>query len=86
VTTDDTCAGHHGRMSIDVTVAQAENARSAAVGELLDALRELTAAYLDLPEPERVARYTAEADKITAEVARHLFTARTRLSSAYGRL
>lgn len=73
-------------MSIDVTVAQAENARSAAVGELLDALQELTATYLALPESERIARCTAEADKITAEVARHLFTARTRLSSAYGRL
>ena len=72
-------------MSIDVTVAQAENARSAVIADLLDALADLTTSYRDLPDPDRVGRCTEDADRITAEVARHLFAARTRLSSAYGR-
>ena len=77
-------------MSIDLTVAlagaQAETARSSAVAELLAALEELTADYRGLPESERILRCEAEADRITAEVARHLHTARSRLSSAYGRV
>ncbi|WP_181782575.1 hypothetical protein [Pseudonocardia pini] len=71
--------------STDLSVTQAANARSAAIAELLDALDELSASYRGLPESERVDRCTEDADRITAEVARHLFTARTRLSSAYGR-
>ena len=85
MSTVDTCVDDQEPMSIDVPVAQAENTRSAAIGELLDALQELSATYLDLPESERIARCTAEADRITAEVARHLFGARTRLSSSYSR-
>ena len=72
-------------MSIDVTVAQAENARSAAIADLLEALADLATSYRQLPEPDRVLRSTEDTDRITAEVARHLFAARTRLSSAYGR-
>ncbi|WP_345418510.1 hypothetical protein [Pseudonocardia xishanensis] len=72
-------------MSTDVTVAPVENARSAAIADLLDALADLATSYRDLPESDRVDRCTEDADRITAEVARHLFTARTRLSSAYGR-
>jgi hypothetical protein len=68
----------------DLAVARAADARSAAVADLLDALEDLTAAYRALPEAERVHRCSADADRITAEVARHLFAARGRLT-AYGR-
>ncbi|GAA4706475.1 hypothetical protein GCM10023215_53620 [Pseudonocardia yuanmonensis] len=71
-------------MTIDLTVAQAES-RSAAIADLLGALEELTAAYRGLPDSERAGRCCTDADRITAEVARHLFTARTRLASDYGR-
>ena len=71
-------------MTIDLTVAQAES-RSAAIADLLGALEELTATYRGLPEEEWAGRCCADADRITAEVARHLFTARSRLASDYGR-
>jgi hypothetical protein len=73
-----------GGMTTDVTAAQAES-RSAAITDLLGALEELTSAYRGLPDEERAGRCSADADRITAEVARHLFTARSRLASAYGR-
>jgi hypothetical protein len=68
-------------MTVEPAVAQATNPRSAAVAELLGALEELTEAYRALPDSERAARCAADADRITAEVARHLFAARNRLGS-----
>ena len=57
-------------------------ARSAAIADLLDALEGLMIHYGGLPEDEREARRSADADRITGEIARHLHTARRRLSPA----
>lgn len=81
----DIFGSHSGHMSIDLTSAQAADARAVAVGDLLDALDSLAAVYRGLPEHERASRCSADADRITAEVARHLFTARSRLSTRLGR-
>ncbi|GAA1878831.1 hypothetical protein GCM10009836_70280 [Pseudonocardia ailaonensis] len=72
-------------MTIDMTTAQAADARATAIGDLLDALESLTATYSGLPDHERAGRCSADADRITAEVARHLFAARSRLTTRLGR-
>jgi hypothetical protein len=61
----------------------AQQARSAAVAELFDALEGLLIAYQALPDDERAQRWSGDADRITGEVARHLCTARTRLARSY---
>jgi hypothetical protein len=59
------------------------NPRSAAVAELFDALEGLMVAYHALPEHERAQQWSADADRITGDVGRHLSTARTRISSTF---
>jgi hypothetical protein len=60
-----------------------QQARSAAVAELFDALEGLLIAYQALPDEDRAQRWAGDADRITGEVARHLCTARTRLARSY---
>ncbi|GAA1289573.1 hypothetical protein GCM10009609_66130 [Pseudonocardia aurantiaca] len=67
-------------MSIEAPTRTA--ARSAAIADLLDALEGLTIHYGALPAAECAARRSADADRITGEIARHLHTARRRISAA----
>jgi hypothetical protein len=55
-------------------------ARAAAIADLFDALEGIMIHYGALPEHERAARWAADADRITGEVARHLHAARLRIS------
>jgi len=54
-------------------------ARHDAVAELFEALEALMIGYRLSPEAERVQRWSADAERITGEVARHLCAARTRI-------
>lgn len=69
----------------DLRPSRAETARSAAIDDLFDALAQLSAAYQDLPEAERIRRCSADAERITAEVALQLSTARGRLAAPFDR-
>ncbi|MCW0214510.1 MAG: hypothetical protein OJJ54_14215 [Pseudonocardia sp.] len=60
-------------------------ARSAAIADLLDALEGVVGSYRDLPERERARRCSAEAERITGELALLLSTTRSRLSSTFER-
>jgi hypothetical protein len=55
--------------------------RSAAARELLKQLEALVSAYAELPAEERVRQCAQDAERITAEVARHLSTARTKIQT-----
>jgi hypothetical protein len=57
--------------------------RSAAVADLFGALEDLMIHYGTLPEDERAARWSADADRITGEIARHLHSARRRISAVH---
>jgi hypothetical protein len=57
-------------------------ARSAAIADLFDALEGLMIHYAALPAGERSVRWSADADRITGEIARHLHGARHRISVA----
>lgn len=61
----------------------ASNARTAAVADLFDALEGLLISYHALSDEDRAQRWSGDADRITGEIARHLGTARTRLSSTF---
>ena len=54
-------------------------ARYAAIADLFKALEALIADYQALPEPERVQRWSGDADRITGEVARRLAIARAQI-------
>jgi hypothetical protein len=47
---------------------------------MFDALEGLIIHYGALPEDERAARWSADAERITGEIARHLHAARHRIS------
>jgi hypothetical protein len=57
-------------------------ARAAAIADLFDALEALMIHYAALPEGERSVRWSADADRITGGIARHLHGARHRISVA----
>jgi hypothetical protein len=57
-------------------------ARSAAIADLFAALEDLMIHYRTLPEAERPSHWSADADRITGEIARHLHAARHRISGA----
>ncbi len=69
-------------METDDTGAKPD-ARSAAIAELFNALEALMVAYHALPEGHRREQWSADADRITGDVARHLSTARARISSTF---
>lgn len=54
-------------------------ARHAAVAELLDALEAMLIRYRSVPEADRVDAWSAQAERITGELGRHLHAARSRL-------
>lgn len=56
-------------------------ARSAAIEDLFQALDRLMTTYQALPQIERTERWSADADRITGEIARHLHGARRRVSA-----
>ena len=58
-----------------------ESSRSAAVGELFAALEGLMISYQALPDGEREARWSADAELITGAVALHLSSARGRIAA-----
>ena len=57
--------------------------RSAAIAELFNALESLMVAYHALPDGHRLEQWSVDADRITGDVARHLSTARARISSTF---
>jgi hypothetical protein len=57
-------------------------ARSAAIANLFDALEGLMIHYGGLPEGERSVRWSADADRISGEIARHRHGAWHRISVA----
>ena len=61
------------------------NARAVAIAELFTALEGLLITYHALPDAERTEAWSADADRITGEVARHLSGARGRLSTTFVR-
>jgi hypothetical protein len=61
----------------------AANTRAATVADLFDALEGLLISYHALPDDDRTARWSGDADRITGEIARHLGAARTRLASTF---
>ena len=65
------------------SATRSANARLAAVSELFDALEALLIAYQALPSADRAERWSGDAERITGEVARHLGTARSRISSTF---
>jgi hypothetical protein len=71
-------------MAPDVLTPTA-SARSAAIADLLDALEVLVDTYRELPECERERRCSADAERITGELALLLSTTRSRLSSTFER-
>ena len=56
-------------------------ARHDAVAALFETLDALVTVYRSTPDADRVARWSADAERITGEVARTLGAARARLSS-----
>lgn len=54
------------------------DARAAAIAELFESLDALMVAYQALPVEDRSRHWSADADRITADVARHLSAARAR--------
>jgi hypothetical protein len=72
-----------GAYNEDVTSDRDErDARAAAIGDLFAALEDLMIRYGTLPEDERPARWSADAERITGEIARHLHGARHRIAAA----
>ena len=55
--------------------------RHEAIAELFGAMSALLATYSSMADGDRVRCWSADAERITGEVARALSTARTRLSS-----
>jgi hypothetical protein len=56
--------------------------RSVAIQDLFAALEDLMIRYGTLPEAERRARWSTDAERITGEIARHLHGARHRIAVA----
>jgi hypothetical protein len=61
--------------------APQQTSRYVAVADLFTALDELMSNYRSSPEGERVKRWSADAERITGEVARHLAVARARIAA-----
>jgi hypothetical protein len=57
--------------------------RAAAIADLLSSLEVVLISCQIVPEPHREFSWDADAERITGEVARHLATARGRLSRSY---
>lgn len=57
--------------------------RAAAIADLLSSLEVVLISCQIVPEPNRESSWDADAERITGEVARHLATARARLSPRY---
>jgi|KBSSwiStaDraftv2_1062776.scaffolds.fasta_scaffold5982314_1 hypothetical protein len=57
--------------------------RAAAIADLLSSLEVVLISCQVLPDADRESAWHADADRITGEVARHLATARARLSPSY---
>ncbi len=60
------------------------DARSTAIADLFGALEGLLINYQAVPEAERNRRWSADADRITGEVARYLNAARVRIAHTIG--
>jgi hypothetical protein len=77
---------HHRRVAYERRVSIATpgrtTARSAAVADLFSALEGLIISYQALPDTERSKQWSADADRITGEIARHLHGARHRIAAA----
>lgn len=71
---------YHREMAERATPQQPPS-RYAAIAAIFTALDELMGDYRSSPEAERVQRWSADADRITGEVARHLAVARARISA-----
>jgi hypothetical protein len=72
--------GINNQVNTDVPTRTA--ARTAAISDLFAALEDLMIHYGTLPEAERRSNWSADADRITGEIARHLHAARHRISGA----
>ena len=68
-------------MRNDVTTVS--SARAAAISDLLASLEVVLISCQVVPDADREASWNADAERITGEVARHLATARGRLSRSY---
>jgi len=68
-------------MRNDVTTVS--SARAAAISDLLASLEVVLTSCQVVPDADREASWNADAERITGEVARHLATARTRLSPSF---
>jgi hypothetical protein len=67
---------------VSTQVSSRTAARSAAIADRFDALEGLITQFAALPEGERSVRWSADADRITGDIARHLHGARHRISVA----
>jgi hypothetical protein len=72
--------GINNQVNTDVPTRTAS--RSAAISDLFAALDALMIHYGTLPEAERQSYWSADADRITGEIARQLHAARHRISGA----
>jgi hypothetical protein len=54
--------------------------RHAAIADLFDALEAMVVVYRTVPSDDQARRWSDDAERITGDVARHLSTARKRLS------
>jgi hypothetical protein len=70
---------HGSRQEDDMPAVDHSTARHAAVAELFDALEALLILYKSVPEADRVEEWSAQAERITGELGRHLHAARSRL-------
>jgi hypothetical protein len=57
--------------------------RAAAIADLLSSLEVVLISCQVVPDADRGSAWDADADRITGEVARHLATARARLSPSH---
>ena len=64
-------------------VTTLSSVRAAAIADLLSSLEAVLVSCQIVPDVDREAAWDAEADRITGEVARHLATARARLSPSF---
>jgi hypothetical protein len=72
---------YEGDMSARPPPPSPVTSRYAAVAALFTALGALIDDYQTTPDPERAERWSRDAERITAEVARQLGIARTRLAA-----
>jgi hypothetical protein len=72
-------AGYDGRVT--KPLLSGSTTRHAAVADLFDALEAMVVVYRSVPADDQARRWSDDAERITGDVARHLSTARDRLSA-----